>query len=232
MNIKGENRKSLCIVLIIVLSFFMYIVIRNQGFWGNTMITASCILSVICTEGGEKSKSFILALFVSIVADFAMKNTSRGVALFMLGMILFFIAHLLLISYFKKYSRKSKLALLAFIGITISYFVWYIVKIMPNIHNDLVKIMTIGYIIISAYSVASVIDLDYPICVKLLMLLGIGCIVVSDTIIAQSTFVDNQKCKNLINPLYSGCHYFLTIGVLLYYSFFEGLLNLRELAEC
>ena len=153
----------------------------------------------------------VLAFIFSLVGDYFLSNKSGNELYFVVGIGLYFVAHLGYLAYAWRNGRIHRIVL----GILlVGYLIYYFVSLNPAIGDPVLSGAVLLYLLISCLALAAAAGLDLPMEQKWLYIFGIALIVLSDTAISFNEFLDYRAFNWLILPTYYLAHLTVSLSLL------------------
>jgi hypothetical protein len=176
--------------------------------------TLSCSLLLLFFSGTKVKldAGLLIAAFLFSVAGGWFLENRHGLSIrFVLGIALYFIAHL---GYMTFCLRNGKINVW-FLGImSIGYLTFFFAALRPAISDTVLSASVFVYLIISCISLAAAFGLKLPPVSARLFFTGIACLVFSDTIIAFHEFLDAHRLAFLIAPTYYASQILVTAALI------------------
>lgn len=154
----------------------------------------------------------VLAFVFSAVGDYFLSNKGGNELYFVVGIGLYFVAHLGYLAYALRNGRIHRLVLGALL---LGYLIYFALSLNPAIDDTVLSIAVLCYLLISCLALAAAAGLKLPADQKWLYLFGIGMIVLSDTAISFNEFLDYRAFNWLILPTYYLAHLTVSLSLLL-----------------
>lgn len=185
-----------------------------------TFVSVGGALCIAYIAKKNETLPLVLGLCISVLGDWGMGMSKYGIGYLICGILFFLIGHILFSVYYLQRQEKTSLPKIVFAVLIISYTIWFVVGINPNISEMILKICVMAYITVSAISVSSAFGLSYPKPLKIIMIQGMMSLAISDTIIAYVRFINTTEpmIGEWIMPLYMLSHYLISLSSVLYYS--------------
>lgn len=154
----------------------------------------------------------VLAFVFSAVGDYFLSNKSGTEIYFVVGIGMYFVAHLGYLAYAWRNGRIHRIVL----GILLlGYLIYYFVSLNPAIADPVLSGAVLLYLLISCLALAVAAGLTLPAEQKWLYVFGIAMIVLSDTAISFNEFLDYRAFNWLILPTYYLAHLTVSLSLLL-----------------
>ncbi len=153
----------------------------------------------------------VAALVFSAIGDYFLSNKGGSESYFIIGIGLYFVAHLGYLGFAWRNGRLHRLAL----GILLLGFVpYYLILLNPSISDPVLSGAVLLYLLISCLVLAVAFGLRLPPTPKWLYVAGIALIVFSDTAISFNEFLDYRGLNWLILPTYYLAHLCVSYALL------------------
>ncbi|MFZ1397436.1 MAG: lysoplasmalogenase [Candidatus Promineifilaceae bacterium] len=154
----------------------------------------------------------VLAFVFSAVGDYFLSNKSGTEIYFVVGIGLYFVAHLGYLAYAWRNGRIHR----PILGVLlVGYLLYYVVSLNPAIGDPVLSGAVLLYLLISCLALAVAAGLTLPAEQKWLYVFGIGMIVLSDTAISFNEFLGYRAFNWLILPTYYLAHLTVSLSLLL-----------------
>lgn len=154
----------------------------------------------------------VLAFVFSAVGDYFLSNKGGNEWYFVVGIGMYFIAHLGYLAYAWRNGRIHRIVL----GVLLlGYLVYYFVSLNPAIGDPVLSGAVLLYLLVSCLALAVAAGITLPGEQKWLYVVGIALIVLSDTAISFNEFLDYRALNWLILPTYYLAHLTVSLSLLL-----------------
>jgi uncharacterized membrane protein YhhN len=178
--------------------------LNHFGFPFKAGVAASGILILWWVYPGKLSQSkdvwaIFGAFLFSIAGDWFLSNRHGETSRFIMGIALFFLAH---VGYLTFAMMNGRLNRLLTIIILAAYLGFYFFILSPGIEDKTLNVATLLYLLISCFSLGAALGMRGNSGFKWLYILGIALILFSDTIIALREFAKYKDLDFLILPTY------------------------------
>ena len=154
----------------------------------------------------------VLAFVFSAVGDYFLSNKGGTEIYFVVGIGMYFIAHLGYLAYAWRNGRIHRIVLGVLL---VGYLIYYFVSLNPAISDPVLSGAVLLYLLISCLALAVAAGITLPAEQKWLYVFGIAMIVLSDTAISFNEFLDYRAFNWLILPTYYLAHLIVTLSLLL-----------------
>ena len=154
----------------------------------------------------------VLAFVFSAVGDYFLSNKGGTEIYFVVGIGMYFIAHLGYLAYAWRNGRIHRIVLGVLL---VGYLIYYFVSLNPAISDPVLSGAVLLYLLISCLALAVAAGITLPAEQKWLYVFGIAMIVLSDTAISFNEFLDYRAFNWLILPTYYLAHLTVTLSLLL-----------------
>lgn len=155
---------------------------------------------------------FVIGAFVfSAIGDYFLSNKRGNEMYFVMGIAMFFIAHIGYLGFALRHGRLHRVAILVLLA---GYLPYYLVMLRPTIDDATLSISVLLYLLISCATLAAALGLRLPPAGKWLYVFGVVMILVSDTFISFNEFLQFRAFNDLILPTYYLAHLTVTMSVL------------------
>lgn len=178
--------------------------LNHFGFPFKAGVATSGIL-ILCWVYSEKlsqSKdvwTIIGAFLFSIAGDWFLSNRHGETSRFIMGIALFFLAH---VGYLVFALMNGRLNRLLTVIILAAYLAFYFFMLSPGIEDKTLNVAALFYLLISCFSLGAALGISGHSTFKWLFAFGIVMVLFSDTIIALREFVKYEDLDFLILPTY------------------------------
>jgi uncharacterized membrane protein YhhN len=200
--------------LLVIPVIFSVLALMYHDFLFKAGVTGACILIVLAL-GKTISRNnwvIVLAFLFSIAGDWFLSNRHGQTERFIMGIALFFIAHVWYLWYAL---LKGRLPYVFTALLLAGYLVFFILALYPAIPNLWLLMSVLAYLLISCLSLGAALGINAtPPPVKWIYVFGISMIVFSDTIIALREFVGQEQLSCLILPTYYLAHISITLSLM------------------
>lgn len=179
-------------------------------------VPLSCALIVLDTHLWDRPRRgdlfWIIAAFVfSALGDYFLSNKRGNESYFVIGIGLYFLAHVGYLSFAVCNGRISRLALSVLL---VGYLPYYLLKLYPAIDDPLLSTAVLLYLLISCVAVAAGFGLNWTGWMKCSFVFGICMILLSDTAISFNEFLKYSDWNRIIVPTYYLAHITITAAIL------------------
>lgn len=158
----------------------------------------------------------LMAFLFSIGGDWFLSNRHGEEKMFIAGIALFFVAHVGYLSFALVNGRLNGWLTLLLL---VSYLSFFALAIYPSIHNPVLMVSVLVYLLISCISLGAAGGITAHSVVKWSYFAGITLVVFSDTIIAFREFVGYKSLDFLILPTYYLAQICVTLSVVAKWNF-------------
>ena len=145
----------------------------------------------------------VAAFFFSIIGDWFLSHRHGDPDRFIAGIVFFSFAHIGYL-FFSLVNGKVKWGF--FTILLAVYVLFFYLKLYPSIDNHILMRATLGYLIISCFSLGAAVGIRANFAVKWSYVFGVFLILFSDTIIALREFMGYDNLNFLILPTYYLAH--------------------------
>ncbi|MDR3143158.1 MAG: lysoplasmalogenase [Tannerellaceae bacterium] len=176
-------------------------------------VTGSCIL-IVLTLGKTISRdnwAIVLAFLFSIAGDWFLSNRHGQTERFIMGIVLFFIAH---VGYLRYALLKGRLHYIFTALLLAGYLAFFILSLYPAIPGLWLLASVLAYLLISCLSLGAALGMNATLPVKWIYVFGVSMIVFSDTVIALREFAGQEQLSFLILPTYYLAHISITLSLM------------------
>ncbi|MBV5314167.1 MAG: lysoplasmalogenase [Prolixibacteraceae bacterium] len=178
--------------------------LNHFGFPFKAGVAASGILILWWVHSGKLSQSkdvwAIFGAFVfSIAGDWFLSNRHGETSRFIMGIALFFLAHVGYLTFTLMNGRLNRLLTLIILA---AYLGFYFFMLSPGIEDKTLKVAALFYLLISCFSLGAVLGMKGNSTFRWLYIFGIVLVLFSDTIIALREFAKYEDLDFLILPTY------------------------------
>ncbi len=178
--------------------------LNHFGFPFKAGVAGSGILILWWVYSGElKLNRDVFAIFVaflfSIIGDWFLSNRHGKMFPFIMGISMFFIAH---IGYFSFGLMNGKLSRITTLIILVVAVLFYYFLMYPGISDRILLVAAFLYLLISCFSLSAAIGLEGIPAFRWFYLFGISMVLFSDVVIALREFVKYDDLDFLILPTY------------------------------
>jgi len=193
------------IYLLLLIPFASGILALNHfGFPFKAGVAASGILILLWVYSGKLSQSkdvwaIFGALLFSIAGDWFLSNRHGETSRFVMGIALFFLAHVVYLVFALINGRLNRLLTVIILA---AYLAFYFFMLSPGIEDETLKVAALFYLLISCFSLGAALGISGHSAFKWLFAFGIVMVLFSDTIIALREFVKYKDLDFLILPTY------------------------------
>lgn len=139
------------------------------------------------------------AFLFSIAGDWFLSNRHGETSRFIMGIALFFLAHVGYLTFALMNGRLSRLLTLIILA---AYLGFYFFMLSPGIEDKTLKVAAMFYLLISCFSLGAALGMKGNSGFRWLYIFGIVLVLFSDTIIALREFVKYEDLDFLILPTY------------------------------
>lgn len=185
------------------------------GYIFHLIFALSCTALVLLFPH-EELKPYIwliaLAFVLSIGGDWMLKFKDTIPIRFVYGIALYFLAH---VSYFIFFLKNGKFHIPTFTVLLAVYGLFYIMKLIPAIPDNLLLVAVLFYLVISCCTFSAAIGLNLKNKVsKYFFIAGIASLVFSDTLIALKEFLQINTLYGWMMPTFYCSYMFATIAAM------------------
>jgi uncharacterized membrane protein YhhN len=178
--------------------------LNHFGFFFKAGVAASGILILWLIYSGKLSQSkdvwaIFGAFLFSIAGDWFLSNRNGETSRFIMGIALFFLAHVGYLTFALMNGRLNRLLTLIILA---AYLGFYFFMLSPGIEDKTLKAAALCYLLISCFSLGAVLGMKGNSAFRWLYIFGIVMVLFSDTIIALREFVKYKDLDFLILPTY------------------------------
>jgi uncharacterized membrane protein YhhN len=157
----------------------------------------------------------IAALALSAGGDWFLSNRGQRESYFLVGIGLFFGAHIGFLKFCWRRGRANRITLGSLLGAYLPYY-WFWLR--PAIPSSPLKAAVLAYLLISCLALSVACGLRVRPVVKVGFVLGIGLLVFSDTLISMNEFLKWRQGNRLILPTYYLAHLCISWAALTLYA--------------
>lgn len=178
--------------------------LNHFGFPFKAGVAASGILILWWVYFGKLSQSkdvwaIFGAFLFSIAGDWFLSNRNGETSRFIMGIALFFLAHVGYLTFALMNGRLNRLLTLIILA---AYLGFYFFMLSPGIEDKTLKVAALCYLLISCFSLGAALGMKGNSAFRWLYVFGIVLVLFSDTIIALREFVKYKDLDFLILPTY------------------------------
>ena len=178
--------------------------LSHLGFLFKAGVAGSGILILGWIYSGElKRNRDVVAIFgaflFSIIGDWFLSNRQGENVRFIMGIAMFFVAH---VGYFTFGLLNGRLTRLLTAAILIVYLTFFLVLLSPGIKSDALMAASLCYLLISCLSLGAAFGVKGESGFRWLFIFGIGLVLFSDTLIALREFAKFGSLDFLVLPTY------------------------------
>jgi uncharacterized membrane protein YhhN len=178
--------------------------LNHFGFPFKAGVAASGILILWWVYSGKLRQSkdvwaIFGAFLFSIAGDWFLSNRNGETSRFIMGIALFFLAH---VGYLVFALMNGRLNRLLTVIILAGYLAFYFLMLSPGIEDETLKVAALFYLLISCFSLGAALGMKGNSAFRWLYIFGIVMVLFSDTIIALREFVKYKDLDFLILPTY------------------------------
>ncbi len=178
--------------------------LNHFGFPFKAGVAASGILILWWVYFGKLSQSkdvwaIFGAFLFSIAGDWFLSNRNGETSRFIMGIALFFLAHIGYLTFALMNGRLNRLLTLIILA---AYLGFYFFMLSPGIEDKTLKVAALCYLLISCFSLGAALGMKGNSAFRWLYVFGIVLVLFSDTIIALREFVKYKDLDFLILPTY------------------------------
>lgn len=178
--------------------------LNHFGFPFKAGVAASGILILWLVYFGKLSQSkdvwaIFGAFLFSIAGDWFLSNRNGETSRFIMGIALFFLAHVGYLTFALMNGRLNRLLTLIILA---AYLGFYFFMLSPGIEDKTLKVAALCYLLISCFSLGAALGMKGNSAFRWLYIFGIVLVLFSDTIIALREFVKYKELDFLILPTY------------------------------
>lgn len=180
-------------------------------------VPSLCALILLWAYQGQRAyrldvAAVVLAFAFSAVGDYFLSNKGGNEWYFVVGIGMYFVAHLGYLAYAWRNGRIHRIVLGVLL---VGYLIYYVVSLNPAIGDSVLSGAVLLYLLISCLALAAAAGITLPSEQKWLYVFGIAMIVLSDTAISFNEFLDYRAFNWLILPTYYLAHLTVTLSLLL-----------------
>ena len=175
-----------------------------------------CALILLWAYQGQSAyrldvTAIVLAFVFSLVGDYFLSNKSGNEIYFVVGIGMYFVAHLGYLAYAWRNGRVHRVVL----GVLLlGYLIYYFVSLNPAIDDAVLSGAVLLYLLISCLALATAAGMTLPAEQKWLYVFGIAMVVLSDTAISFNEFLGVRTFNWLILPTYYLAHLTVSLSLL------------------
>ncbi len=178
--------------------------LNHFGFPFKAGVAASGILILWWVYFGRLSQSkdgwaIFGAFLFSIGGDWFLSNRNGETSRFIMGIALFFLAHVGYLTFALMNGRLNRLLTLIILA---AYLGFYFFMLSPGIEDKTLKVAALCYLLISCFSLGAALGMKGNSAFRWWYIFGIVLVLFSDTIIALREFVKYKELDFLILPTY------------------------------
>ena len=178
--------------------------LNHFGFPFKAGVAASGILIlgwVYCRKLSQSKDVWAIfaAFLFSIAGDWFLSNRNGETSRFIMGIALFFLAHVGYLTFALMNGRLNKLLTLIILA---AYLGFYFFLLSPGIDDKTLNVAALCYLLISCFSLGAALGMKGISVFRWLYIFGIVLVLFSDTIIALREFVKYKDLDFLILPTY------------------------------
>lgn len=211
--------KRIHILSLCALALFLLVVGTFVGGYLPRLFTTLACLMAVMVWGTARCRrrdtlTCSMAIAFSLAGDAVLAHIGSTDNGFLLGVALFFIAHLFYTSFFLMHGKVQPWVLLLSGGAVLTYVLGWLLPVIP-----LWPIRSA----ITAYALVSVLSLSAACGMyklrgwgQVLCILGISCLLFSDVLIAQRSFLGMETGYFLMLPTYFLSHIIITFAFVMY----------------
>lgn len=153
----------------------------------------------------------IVAFAFSIAGDWFLSHRHGETIRFVIGIALFFFAHVGYLSYALMNGRLHRFFTVILL---VGYLLFYFLEMAPAISDRSLMVASLIYLLISCFSLGAAVGLKADPLEKAAFILGIFLVLFSDTIIALREFIGVKEYGYLILPTYYLAHLSITFSLI------------------
>jgi hypothetical protein len=199
--------------LLVIPVIFSVLALVYHDFLFKAGVTGSCIL-IVLTLGKTITRNnwvIVLAFLFSIAGDWFLSNRHGQTGRFIMGIVLFFVAH----AWYLWYALlKGRLHYVFTALLLAGYLAFFMLVLYPAISDLWLLMSVLAYLLISCLSLGAALGINATPPAKWIYVFGISMIVFSDTIIALREFVGQEQLGFLILPTYYLAHISITLSLM------------------
>lgn len=179
-------------------------------------VPSLCALILLWAYQGQPAHrldvaAVVLAFVFSAVGDYFLSNKSGAEIYFVVGIGMYFVAHLGYLAYAWRNGRIHRVVLGVLL---VGYLIYYFISLNPAIGDPVLSGAVLLYLLISCLVLAVAAGMTLPAEQKWLYVFGIALIVLSDTAISFNEFLDYRAFNWLILPTYYLAHLTVSLSLL------------------
>lgn len=200
-QVLNGNRAFLLLLIPLISGIFA---LNHFGFPFKAGVAASGILILWWVYFGKLSQSkdvwaIFGAFLFSIAGDWFLSNRNGETSRFIMGIALFFLAHVGYLTFALMNGRLNRLLTLIILA---AYLGFYFFMLSLGIEDKTLKVAALCYLLISCFSLGAALGMKGNSAFRWLYVFGIVLVLFSDTIIALREFVKYKDLDFLILPTY------------------------------
>ena len=178
--------------------------LNHFGFLFKAGVAGSGILILGWIYSGDfKQNRDVVAIFAaflfSIIGDWFLSNRNNENVRFIMGIAMFFVAH---VGYFTFGLLNGRLNRLLTAAILIVYLTFFLLLLSPGIKSDALMAASFCYLLISCFSLGAALGVKGKSGFRWLFIFGIALVLFSDTLIALREFAKFGSLDFLVLPTY------------------------------
>jgi uncharacterized membrane protein YhhN len=179
-------------------------------------VPLSCALIVVgifaSYQPRRRDLFWLIGAFVfSALGDYFLSNKSGNESYFVIGIGLYFLAH---VGYLSFAICNGRINLPALAVLLVCYLVYYFMKLGPAIEDPVLSGAVLLYLLISCTALAAAVGVSWQGHIKWFFVFGICMILLSDTVISFNEFLQFKDWNRIILPTYYLAHVSITIAAL------------------
>lgn len=202
---KNQILNGKWLYLLLLIPFASAILALNHfGFPFKAGVATSGILILWWVYSGKLSQSkdvwaIFGAFLFSIAGDWFLSNRHSDTSRFIMGIALFFLAHVGYLVFALMNGRLNRSLTLIILAV---YLAFYFFMLSPDIEDKILMVAALLYLLISCFSLGAALGMKGNSTFRWLYIFGIIMVLFSDTIIALREFVKYKDLDFLILPTY------------------------------
>jgi len=178
--------------------------LSHFGFLFKAGVAGSGILILGWIYSGEfKQNRDVVAIFAaflfSIVGDWFLSNRNGETSRFVMGIAMFFVAHVGYLTFGLLSGRLNRLFTAIILVVYLSFF---LLLLSPGIKSDALMMAAFSYLLISCFSLGAALGIEGKPVFRWLYISGIAMVLFSDTLIALREFTKFGDLDFLVLPTY------------------------------
>ncbi len=211
------NKNCVFYILLLIPVISAILALRTHNFAFKSGVAGGGILILLLMYFNQLKKSkdvwmIFLAFLFSIGGDCFLSNRHGSTGMFIAGIALFFFAHVGYLSFALLNGRLHRSFTLILLT---GYLVFFFLMLFPAISDSKLMVATIGYLLISCFSLGAAVGLNTNPWTKWIYIFGIFMVLFSDTIIALNEFAAYRELSFLILPTYYLAQISVTLSIMI-----------------